>query len=80
MEREKLMKFGFEKYMNRVDERRRLAPASTRAAHAGERREAPHRLRPRRRVWHAQPHQGLSGGQKVKLVLGSAMGSSRTSS
>ena len=63
-----------EKYMNRVDEREAAAArASTPAPSRRRRREAPRRLRPRRRVWHPQPHQGLSGGQKVKLVLGSAM-------
>ena len=46
-----------------VHEPRRRARGGSRRplrapAHAGERREAPHRLRPRRRVWHAQPHQG----------------------
>jgi elongation factor 3 len=74
MEREKLMKFGFEKYMNRVDERE-AARAGLYARPLTQANVEKHLIDfgldaefgTHNRI------KGLSGGQKVKLVLGSAM-------
>jgi len=74
MEREKLLKFGFEKYMNRVDERE-AARAGLYARPLTQANVEKHLIDfgldaefgTHNRI------KGLSGGQKVKLVLGSAM-------
>ena len=74
MEREKLLKFGFEKYMNRIDERE-AARAGLYARPLTQANVEKHLIDfgldaefgTHNRI------KGLSGGQKVKLVLGSAM-------
>ena len=74
MEREKLAKFGFEKYMNRVDERE-AARAGLYARPLTQANVEKHLIDfgldaefgTHNRI------KGLSGGQKVKLVLGAAM-------
>ena len=74
MEREKLAKYGFEKYMNRVDERE-AARAGLYARPLTQANVEKHLIDfgldaefgTHNRI------KGLSGGQKVKLVLGAAM-------
>jgi elongation factor 3 len=74
MEREKLIKYGFEKYMNRIDERE-AARAGLYARPLTQANVEKHLIDfgldaefgTHNRI------KGLSGGQKVKLVLGAAM-------